>query len=1303
MKLTKENILKRSNSYEILTNFIGRKLKHNQLIKSPFREERTGSFCIYKKGQEWRFKDHGGNAQGSAFDFVMQLYGCDFRECLEAINNQLNLGLSSSGSSQELKPLPPRKALEAPEVKEERKYFRRPGSWKAEELEFWYQFGITKPTLDFFQVQPVELFSLETSRIDKKTGKPKIIECYAEKEGLQFSYQVTEDCFKIYRPGKDYMKFVWLGKKPEDYVFGLSQLPETGKLCILTGGEKDVLTLHSLGFHAISLNSETAIPSEDLLKEIKRRFEYFVSLYDNDKTGKAQAKKLQNQCGINPLSLPEFHEKGKDISDWAKLIKPELPPEENDIVTSLLVKFYESSSIPENPTSVSKKEEKPTTQKKPSLSSANSARKTGPLHSQGTNDTRSPGDPYKNISQLNFIKEVFGLKPNPDFAQNGKEVICYYQDLNGKQLLGSSRSSANSKVEIKRALGTYREVRGVYIPPMIRDMESELIGETLFICEDEIAAYILSEFKVPTVSISCPDGFLANSAGTPKLNGELNRLIIKRGFKSILYLLPSIGFRLHTPAPKMGADLFEHENAARNAERVLSALNSLCKVFPEKETIGISPKESRVFPSAEWFIDFLKGIFPGKKKKKTGEFLHKAITKHHGSGSHFKPLEIGRGTLQLYKKALFMQSVDAFAEFHGIEGLGRVFTWGRSVYEAGRDGTIALKSTGREAFNVFETNKCYAVKVKNETRIISNFTMKYVLEIKQEDSIYLAELTHQNGVKVLTKFSNKQILNVKEFKLKVADLGGAKFSFRGSQHEIEEIHAFERDRVEEAETCKDVLGIDQRTGNYVWGNGILSPTEGFVLADDSGVVRLEGENYFIPAAAKDTSEDDSLATERGFIFNTDSNVSFIDWARLFIQVHGMYGHVLIMYMIAAHYRDIIKGRGHNIFPHFFVNGVPGSGKSAMLEQVLALYGKIPFTNFKVGVTPAAMSRKFMLLNSAIMPFNEVDVTQDYIKKRNFVESLVGAFDYQGREITVNNKSMQFLPKSAVIMAGQEKIWHLDAFSTRCIVQSLPPGNEQRSIKEKDLFQELSIMSANGVSHLIEPIFKARGLVKTEINKTIDEFQNRFMKETRPSTPSRLIYSFSMIISPLIILLRNDVIKYPMSEAEIFAHFARALNWQAGKRSKEGVIEIFLNFIYSNYGPNKLFHHQHAFHTDYKGKMVFRLKVPYISGPFADYVRKNNLRLENISKGEIEARLKKHPAFIRRAKNLDMGYKIDGFGRVRKKNGEIDGLPIKNNFSGWVIELDPDLIEGFDLPDIIWTEEEEEAIQTPTNPIFANAN
>jgi KaiC/GvpD/RAD55 family RecA-like ATPase len=309
MSFSKEDLLAKVTSYDILNHYLqpyhnsGRLLAAKN-ISNPFKAEKqeTPSFNIFPTmgTGEWRYKDFATGDDGSCFDLVMKLFNISFPEALQKINSDFTLLLDTS---QETFKSDRQLAQEVPKFEIKRKQFNDA------EKGFWLKFGIDEQTLKRFNVSSLGEFST-TSKI----GNPYTTKSSSDK--LIFAYE-NDNWVKLYKPldEKKY-KFQYLGTKEQGFIFGWKQLPVNGDLLIITGGEKDVMTLASKGFNAITLNSETASLSKNIVDELKLRFKTILVLYDNDETGLKQSNILAVAHGLHRLVLPTLQNNGKDISDY---------------------------------------------------------------------------------------------------------------------------------------------------------------------------------------------------------------------------------------------------------------------------------------------------------------------------------------------------------------------------------------------------------------------------------------------------------------------------------------------------------------------------------------------------------------------------------------------------------------------------------------------------------------------------------------------------------------------------------------------------------------------------------------------------------------------------------------------------------------------------------------------------------------------------------------------------------------------------------------------------------------------------
>ena len=295
------------NSYEIMNFYLKpyhqhTKLKQGQNISNPLLKEKqqTPSFNIFfsKKQNTWFYHDFATGDKGNCIELVKKIFNISFRGALEKIANDLSLKMTNdvSNFSANLHSEKPLNRLK--EIPLEKKHFSN------KEIDYWMEYGISIEILNKYGVFPLKEIYGQKAIENDLVFDP--IFCY--------SYSGAN---KIYRPFSKRQKFSYTGTKNEDFYFGFEQLPESGDLVLITGGEKDVMSLNAKGFDAICLNSETANPSESLIKILKTKFDTVAVLYDTDETGIRRSKEISI---IHDLVRIEIPAQGalKDISDLFK-------------------------------------------------------------------------------------------------------------------------------------------------------------------------------------------------------------------------------------------------------------------------------------------------------------------------------------------------------------------------------------------------------------------------------------------------------------------------------------------------------------------------------------------------------------------------------------------------------------------------------------------------------------------------------------------------------------------------------------------------------------------------------------------------------------------------------------------------------------------------------------------------------------------------------------------------------------------------------------------------------------------------
>lgn len=302
-KLTKELILSKFSEEQLMEYYLNIPVKKG-LVRSPLREDKrpTCSFFRNNKGT-LMFKDFATGQCLDIFSIVQQIFRCNYFEALRIIAN--DFGIIQSKTLQKN----PGKINENPikiEDKEISKIQVEIQDFTELELKWWAKYGITPEILKKFNVYSCKHVFLNDQLFAKSQQHCPIFGYYGKKyHGLEL--------WKIYFPKRTNYRFI--GNYPSKKLQGYDNLPKSGKICVITKSQKDVMALYAYGIPACAPNSETIIPSEFIINDLTSRFEHVFALWDNDRTGvtflnKIKKKYPQIKCLIIPRNL-----EAKDFSD----------------------------------------------------------------------------------------------------------------------------------------------------------------------------------------------------------------------------------------------------------------------------------------------------------------------------------------------------------------------------------------------------------------------------------------------------------------------------------------------------------------------------------------------------------------------------------------------------------------------------------------------------------------------------------------------------------------------------------------------------------------------------------------------------------------------------------------------------------------------------------------------------------------------------------------------------------------------------------------------------------------------------
>ena len=302
-KLSKENILKEISEEEIMRHYLGYDFEIGRMYRSPFRDDNVPSFNVYyNEYQELRFKDFNGS-QGTCFDLVILIKGCNFYNALMDINDSLGLCLAGSNNKRKVS----YKDFKAEIIDKKCLIQFKPQQFTERDLNYWASYGISQSILEKYNVYSARYVFLN-KKLLFRYSKNSPIYCYKFKDKV-----------KVYRPLQDKGVYKWLSNAKMDTVQGYEQLKYKKQQLIITKSLKDVMALSELGYESIAPQAETTHLDLSVLENIINKYKNIYILFDNDDAGVFGAKTLHKKLpNSKVIFISKEQYSCKDFTDVIK-------------------------------------------------------------------------------------------------------------------------------------------------------------------------------------------------------------------------------------------------------------------------------------------------------------------------------------------------------------------------------------------------------------------------------------------------------------------------------------------------------------------------------------------------------------------------------------------------------------------------------------------------------------------------------------------------------------------------------------------------------------------------------------------------------------------------------------------------------------------------------------------------------------------------------------------------------------------------------------------------------------------------
>lgn len=299
--LSRDFILQNITEQQIFDYYIDQPYKLGEMIKSNLRDDdHTPSFNVYLKDNQLKYKDFG-HSQGNCFEYVKNLYQCEYKEALEVIAKDFKIIPG--------KPSKPIIHVAEKFMKFDKVIIPVKRAWKTLDKEYWTDKYYIPLSI------PIEYNSFPAQHIYLKNRPDNMFIWASHRDDNPIYCYQFHDKYKAYRPLNKDKKTKWLATTTINDIQGIKQLPKRGELLIITSSMKDVWVLKVLGYDAIALGGEGNFIPEYILDYLYSCFDNIVIFYDNDKAGINYAKILSERISAGMVYIPEEYSE-KDISDF---------------------------------------------------------------------------------------------------------------------------------------------------------------------------------------------------------------------------------------------------------------------------------------------------------------------------------------------------------------------------------------------------------------------------------------------------------------------------------------------------------------------------------------------------------------------------------------------------------------------------------------------------------------------------------------------------------------------------------------------------------------------------------------------------------------------------------------------------------------------------------------------------------------------------------------------------------------------------------------------------------------------------
>ena len=313
--LSAESILQRITEYDIYRYYTQYPFKLGIPFNSPLREDKDPSFVI-KISKESGFIYHMDfvhpEYRGNSFQYVQQMYGLNYNEALQKIDQDFGLGILPTTIVKDYKSITC-KYEQPPAIKVPPAITVIPREFNTVELNYWKQYHITLEELIKYRIYAIGELWVDGRKVVTPPNE------------IRFAYKYIvngEIKWKIYSPFIDKsIGYKWFTNVPIDTMEGLTFLVPGAKT-IITKSRKDLVVIRKFIPSTCAGQNESPVAiSINNINIIKENSDENYIAFDCDDAGKRNSRFYTENYGFKHINVPDKYlaQGVKDFSDMARV------------------------------------------------------------------------------------------------------------------------------------------------------------------------------------------------------------------------------------------------------------------------------------------------------------------------------------------------------------------------------------------------------------------------------------------------------------------------------------------------------------------------------------------------------------------------------------------------------------------------------------------------------------------------------------------------------------------------------------------------------------------------------------------------------------------------------------------------------------------------------------------------------------------------------------------------------------------------------------------------------------------------